>query len=224
MLNMSKEEIEAKVKELGPWFHNIELPYGIQTHPEQAHNPRQMWNWLLKLYPVDNLSGKHVLDIGCNAGWFIKRFEEAGADVIAFDNNKEDVRRAQFIIDLFELKAKVTEEDIEQYRHYLLNDLVFFAGVLYHVENPLRALKSVFDAVKPEGHVIIETACSTMSGSVVEYRNYEGAYLNRWLPSREAIRNMIAETGGEIIMELKWQTCTIPSHGDRVLILAKKAG
>src|SRR5688572_12922414 len=64
------EKIEKRVRELGTWFHNMNLR-GVQTAPNHflGDYPTVKWLGFADAVPKD-LTGKSVLDIGCNAGFY----------------------------------------------------------------------------------------------------------------------------------------------------------
>ncbi|HEX2150782.1 MAG TPA: TIGR04290 family methyltransferase, partial [Stellaceae bacterium] len=66
----SPDRLRREIAALGPWFHNIDLG-GIQTAPEHflGDYPRFKFATFAEALPPD-LSGKTVLDIGCNAGFY----------------------------------------------------------------------------------------------------------------------------------------------------------
>src|SRR4051812_8688910 len=65
----SPEEIERRIRELGDWFHNMNLG-GVLTAPDHflGDYPNTKWREFADSIPSD-LTGKNVLDIGCNAGF-----------------------------------------------------------------------------------------------------------------------------------------------------------
>ena len=65
---LSPEEIKRRAQALGPWFHNLDLN-GVRTAPEHflGDYPAVKWKSFADAIPKD-LSGKSVLDIGCNGG------------------------------------------------------------------------------------------------------------------------------------------------------------
>jgi len=67
---MSSTALKQRIEELGPWFHNIELE-GVSTAPDHflGNYPSIKWRKFAHAIPAD-LSGKSVLDIGCNAGFY----------------------------------------------------------------------------------------------------------------------------------------------------------
>ena len=73
------ERIEERARALGPWFHNMELR-GVRTAPEHflGDYPRVKWQRFQDALPAD-LTGKTVLDIGCNAGFYSMEMKRRGA-------------------------------------------------------------------------------------------------------------------------------------------------
>lgn len=64
------QELQAKIRELEPWFHNLDLR-GVRTAP---HHPlgnflNELWAVVEPAFPAD-MTGATVLDIGCNAGFY----------------------------------------------------------------------------------------------------------------------------------------------------------
>ena len=66
----TQEMIRARVRELGDWFHNMNLE-GVETAPDHflGDYPAVKWKAFSHVIPKD-LSGKSVLDVGCNAGFY----------------------------------------------------------------------------------------------------------------------------------------------------------
>ncbi|SRR5258705_5671146 len=76
---LNEKSIERRISALGPWFHNICLG-GIQTAPEHflGDYPRVKFESFREAIPLD-LTGKTVLDIGCNAGFYSFEMKRRGA-------------------------------------------------------------------------------------------------------------------------------------------------
>lgn len=62
------ESLEDRIRALGPWFHNLRI-HGIETAPDHflGDYPQIKFAGFRDAIPGD-LTGKSVLDIGCNAG------------------------------------------------------------------------------------------------------------------------------------------------------------
>src|SRR3954462_7212000 len=90
------ELIREKIQELCPWFHNMDLG-GIQTAPEHflGDYPAVKWNRFSHAVPSD-LSGKTVLDIGCNAGFYSLEMKRRGARrVLGIDSDERYLAQAR---------------------------------------------------------------------------------------------------------------------------------
>lgn len=147
--SLTQDQIRERVAALGQWFHNIELG-GVQTAPDHflGDYPQVKWRRFAAAIPAD-LSGRSVLDVGCNAGFYSIQMKKRGADrVVAIDTDEKYLDQARFA-------AKVSGTEIEfrnlsVYRVAELRekfDLVLFMGVLYHLRHPLLALDLLHEHV-----------------------------------------------------------------------------
>lgn len=139
---LTPEQIRERVEELRPWFHNLDLK-GVQTAPDHflGDYPNIKWRGFAHAIPRD-LTGKTVLDIGCNAGFYSMEMKRRGAArVVGVDSEELYLAQARFA-------AEVNGLDIE-YRNLSVYDVaalgekfdvVIFMGVLYHLRHPLLAL------------------------------------------------------------------------------------
>ncbi|TIS05474.1 MAG: DUF1698 domain-containing protein, partial [Mesorhizobium sp.] len=110
--------------------------------------PLVKWQKFADAIPAD-LSGKSVLDIGCNAGFYSIEMKKRGADrVLGIDFDVDYLTQARFA-------AEIAECDIEfrQLSVYDVGalsetfDIVLFMGVLYHLRHPLLALDLIREHV-----------------------------------------------------------------------------
>ena len=140
--SLTQDQIRQRVAELGQWFHNLDLG-GVKTAPNHflGDYPDVKWKRFASAIPND-LTGKSVLDVGCNAGFYSIQMKRRGADrVVGIDTDEQYLEQARFA-------AKVSGAEIEfrnlsVYRVADLHeyfDLVLFMGVLYHLRHPLLAL------------------------------------------------------------------------------------
>jgi tRNA (mo5U34)-methyltransferase len=145
----STEQIAARVRALGPWFHNLNLR-GVATAPDHflGDYPMVKWRSFREAIPAD-LGGKTVLDIGCNAGFYSMEMKRRGAArVLGIDFDDDYLAQARFA-------AEVEGLDIEFQRLSVYDvgalderfDLVLFVGVLYHLRHPLLALDLIHEHV-----------------------------------------------------------------------------
>jgi tRNA (mo5U34)-methyltransferase len=144
---LSQDEIRQRVDALGPWFHNLDLN-GVPTAPTHflGDYPNVKWRRFANVIP-DNLQGKSVLDIGCNAGFYAMEMKRRGAErVLGLDSDEEYLEQAKFAADVNGLKIefrKLSAYDVGQLGEKF--DLVIFMGVLYHLRHPLLALDLIHE-------------------------------------------------------------------------------
>jgi len=143
----SSKEILRRIEELGkeaPWFHSIDLGYGIRTMQEPLPHLQNLWDRISKYIP-DDLSGKSVLDIGCNAGFFSIQAKRRNADyVLGIDRSDGFLKQAEFVRDILSLEIEYKKMSISQVRQ--LNrrfDIVLCLGVIYHCADPFSAARFV---------------------------------------------------------------------------------
>ena len=77
---MDKSELIKKIKDLGPWHHRIEVEEGIFTEINKP-NPRGKWKVMESFLPED-LTGKTVLDLGGNEGFYSIQMKKRGASKV----------------------------------------------------------------------------------------------------------------------------------------------
>jgi len=101
ILTKNSKSLESSIKLLGPWFQQINLKQlktkdisgkplkTLQTNllsAEVLHNhPIWIWEQFKEDVP-ENLTGKKILDIACNDGFYSFEMAKRGATVIGFDN------------------------------------------------------------------------------------------------------------------------------------------
>ncbi len=142
MSALGRDEIARRVTALAPWFHNLDLG-GVPTAPDHflGDYPAIVWRLLAPALPAD-LSGRTVLDVGCNAGYFALELKRRGAArVVGIDWDPRYLAQAR-------LAAEVSGLELELHQLSVFDvarlgerfDVVIFMGVLYHLRHPLLAL------------------------------------------------------------------------------------
>jgi tRNA (mo5U34)-methyltransferase len=220
---LTREQIEAKVRALGEWFHNIDLG-GVLTAPHHflGDYPRTKWRRFEHAIPAD-LRGKTVLDIGCNAGFYAIEMKRRGAErVVGIDSDAGYLEQARFAAAVSGVEIELREMSVYEVGKLRERfDLVLFMGVLYHLRHPLLALDLLND------HVVGDTLVfqSMLRGSpepmrlqedypfserevfdeppypklhFVEHR-YTGDPTNWWIPNRACAEAMLRSAGFEIV-------------------------
>jgi tRNA (mo5U34)-methyltransferase len=141
--DLTPREIQEQVERLGPWFHNMELG-GVRTAPHHflGDYPAMKFRNFAHAIPAD-LSGRSVLDVGCNAGFYSMEMKRRGAArVVGIDSEDLYLEQARFATSVNGMG------DIEFHKMSVYDvaalgekfDFVIFMGVLYHLRHPLLAL------------------------------------------------------------------------------------
>ncbi|MBW4620691.1 MAG: class I SAM-dependent methyltransferase [Cyanosarcina radialis HA8281-LM2] len=87
------------------------------------------------------------LDVGCGPGWFSQKLIDLGLSVTGIDGRLELVELARKRVE----KAQFYCGDLEsknQISSFSAADLVFCFGLLYHTENPFRAIRNLYALTK----------------------------------------------------------------------------
>src|SRR3954470_13346637 len=136
------ENIAEQVRALGLWFHNLDLR-GVQTAPNHflGNYPQNKWQSFAAAVPAD-LTGKSVLDIGCNAGFYSIEMKRRGAErVVGIDSDEQYLAQARFAAEVSGVSIELQQLSVYDVgRLGERFDLVLFMGVLYHLRHPLLAL------------------------------------------------------------------------------------
>ncbi len=220
-----QDVMRQRIEELGPWFHNLSLE-GIETAPQHflGDYPRIKFQHFRDAIPAD-LTGKSVLDIGCNAGFYSFEMKRRGAcRVLGIDTDEHYLKQARFA-------AEVTGADVEFRRMPVWDvgalgerfDVVIFMGVLYHLRHPLLALDLIHEHVAKD--MLLFQSMQRGSREIVELeedydfnadcpfdhpgypkmhfieRRYSHDETNWWVPNRACVEAMLRSSGFAIELQ-----------------------
>jgi tRNA (mo5U34)-methyltransferase len=163
-------DLPARIAELGPWFHNMELG-GVWTAPDHflGNYPHFKFERFAHALPAD-LTGKSVLDIGCNAGFYAMEMAKRGAArVVGIDSDPRYLAQAQLAADTLGFSDCIELRQIDVYDVGALGerfDVVVFMGVLYHLRHPLLALDLIHEHVA--GDLMVFQTLQRGSQDVIE--------------------------------------------------------
>jgi tRNA (mo5U34)-methyltransferase len=219
----STEQIETKIRELGEWFHNIEID-GVQTAPNHFLGDYPMIKWRRFAHAIsEDLSGKSVLDIGCNAGFYSLEMWRRGARrVLGIDSNSHYLAQARFVADV--AAAPIEFRQMSVYDVADLGekfDLVLFLGVLYHLRHPLLAIDLLREYVVNDLLVVqsmlrgsgedelLETDYHFSERAIFERpsfprmyfieKKYSGDPTNWWIPNGACLQAMLRSAGFDVV-------------------------
>lgn len=152
MMRAMTDRLAREIEGLGPWFHNLHLPGGLQTMPNHHFGdfPACKWAQFRDALPQD-LTGWSALDIGCNAGFYTFELARRGARVCGLDLNPHYLRQARWAANELGMAGQVEFLQAQIYdlaRSGRRFDLILFMGVFYHLRYPLLAL-DILGAMQP---------------------------------------------------------------------------
>jgi 2-polyprenyl-3-methyl-5-hydroxy-6-metoxy-1,4-benzoquinol methylase len=119
-----------------------------RTRPEWQRNFRDY----LRPHKVESLAGRLVLDVGAGSGRHSYEAHGLGARVVAVDIG-DAIHVARRNLPAAVVTVQADAEDLPF--HDAAFDLVMAIGVLHHLPDPRRALKSLARLVRPGGHIHI---------------------------------------------------------------------
>ncbi len=153
------EAAEARklVELLLPWRKGPFLLYGLEIDAEWRSDLK--WNRLERALPLGAISGRQVLDIGCNNGYYIFRLLDCGAKTVVGIDPVE-----RYVLQ-FELLAAAARErraavlplgidDLDLFKPEF--DLILCLGILYHRRDPEAALRMIRRTLAAGGTAVIE--------------------------------------------------------------------
>jgi tRNA (mo5U34)-methyltransferase len=220
---LSTDQIRARAQALGDWFHNIDLN-GVATAPDHFLNdyPNVKWRRFRHAIPED-LTGKSVLDIGCNAGFYSIEMKRRGAErVVGVDLDQRYLDQASFAAEVkgqeIEFRLLSVYDVAELGERF---DIVLFMGLFYHLRHPLLALDLIHDHVA--GDLLVYQSMQRGSSRVepvrADYDFFEQAHFNKpgfprmhfiehqyandwtnwWAPNAACSAAMLRSSGFEIL-------------------------
>ena len=227
-----------RVRDLGPWFHNLHLPDGTRTAPDHPLGDFPAFKWrLLAAHLPRDLRVWRALDVGCNAGFYSFELARRGADVRGLEPDPRYLAQARWAAERFDLPGTVRFEPRAVYDlaredgHY---DLIVFMGVFYHLRYPLLGLDIVarlarrllvFQSLEmpgadapPRAELGLHEREPLLHDGWPKMAFLEGRFAgdptNWWAPNRSAVLAMLRSSGLRVAAEA----------GDEIYVCAPAGG
>jgi tRNA (mo5U34)-methyltransferase len=224
-----QSDLEERIEALGPWFHNINLG-GVWTAPDHflGDYPGSKFRRFAPHLPGD-LTGKSVLDIGCNAGFYSVEMKKRGAArVLGIDSDERYLAQARLASEVLGFDQSVEFAKLDVYDVGAIGerfDLVIFMGVLYHLRHPLLALDLIrehvandlllFQSMQRGSKFVLDLKddyefketgiffeCSFPKLHFVE-KQYSHDWTNWWVPNRACAEAMLRSAGFSIERQIE---------------------
>ncbi len=163
------------------WFYPFRLPSGQVTMTydggalDAIHATRlAMLQQALRAEFGASIADCSVIDIACHQGWFSTQLAQMGArDVLAIDARAEHVADATLIRDALQLgNLRVQQSDVHALTPESTGqfDIVLMLGLIYHLENPVGALRTA--AALTRRVCLVETQIVPGLTGMVDYGSY----------------------------------------------------
>jgi tRNA (mo5U34)-methyltransferase len=221
---MSPEELRRRVEGVG-WYHTMDLGDGIITP-----GANDTYAYMSRIGMPADLTGKTVLDIGAWDGAYSFEAERRGAArVLATDHfcwsGPGWGTRAGFDLAREALGSRVEDRDIDlaelSDKTVGTFDIVLFLGVLYHLQDPLSALRRLAPVTREL--LILETVVDLLCVRRPAIAIYPGSELSNdatnWCGPNPAAVEALLRCAGFRSVRIIW-----PTGGQRLWQFAKAAG
>jgi len=221
------DQTVAQVGGVPVWRHRIPVGHGVSTPGTEDTEAE-----LARLGIPQDLTGRRVLDVGCSDGFYSFVCEQRGALVTAIDDQSSlladdegrnghtvaaALRSSQVdyrIADVHDLAAAEIDGPF---------DLILFVNVLYHLENPVQALRELARVARPGATLILKTYYRTDVRLWVRGRclgfdlsrqprwwffpgtELGGDPTNWWAPNRAGLGALLEATGWSYRFTGRWR-------------------
>jgi tRNA (mo5U34)-methyltransferase len=178
----------------------------------QRFNERRM-KMLDRLIPwlVREKRLESCLDAGCGIGFFSDYLSRSGLSTVAFDGREENIAEARRRFPGIEFHVNDVESDeVEKLGKF---DLVLCFGLLYHLENPLRAIRNLESMTQKV--LILESMITPVSKPVATLvdegiENDLSLRCVAFVPSESCIVKMLYYAGFKRV----YRIVALPDHED----------
>jgi tRNA (mo5U34)-methyltransferase len=155
---LSQNETKEKLLKYDNWFYEFKFSNGAKTDvscdiTRRIHQTRaeMIFPFLDQMFQR-NWDEARCLDIASHQGWFAFQLALRKAhEVLGLDIRDEHIEMASLIKELSNLnsinfkKENLYNVTIEKYGKF---EITFFLGILYHLDNPLEALRKIYNVTK----------------------------------------------------------------------------
>jgi len=159
-----------------------------------------------------------VLDVGCWTGGTSLLLAAMGCKVMAIEEAVQYSDVVSYLAKVFQVPNLLTlPNSIYDEGRFAENyDMVLCAGVLYHVTDPVRALRIMFERLADGGKLLLETAIRQGGGRLLAYCGPQQPGYRWFLPTMDALIAMLVDVG---FTELDYR---LRADGSRAMVVATR--
>lgn len=189
-------EVYKSMREFMPWRKGPFQVFGIDIDSEWRSERK--WNRLTAALP--DLENKVIADIGCSNGYYMFKMAQFKPRMVlglepyiqhyfAFKTLNSLAGQQNLFIEPFGV------EDIPLFPNSF--DVIFLMGIIYHRISPVEMLKEISEAMRPGGHLILESQAIPGEDSIAlfpekTYAKVPGTY---FVPTRLCLYNWLLRAG-----------------------------
>jgi len=166
---LSDDQIREEFAKYDFWHYSYEFEGGLSfpiryENSRAVINPQRARQRFMHFFPHlvalqgGSLRGKRVLDIACNSGFWSIQCALLGAEVVGFDGRPELIQQAELIksiVGVPNVEFKVLDFWDMSSQALGTFDIVLNLGILYHLTNPLEALRLTKSMARK--HIVLDT-------------------------------------------------------------------
>ncbi len=187
---ITQTEIKKVLKTHSEWYQDIEFGKHLITYTQSHRKFGNIFHFIKNLFSIQRrknktvfaalpeLTGRKVLDIGCNSGLYSCYASMRGADfVMGIDMDQHRIQQANIVKDIFLKQGRIRKEVVFRQANIqasldLLNgfDTMFACCMLYHIGDTSLLKKQI----KQSRISMILIQCNTARGEMIGDKNRIG--------------------------------------------------
>jgi 2-polyprenyl-3-methyl-5-hydroxy-6-metoxy-1,4-benzoquinol methylase len=155
------------------WGHNHKFDREIEVRGRMGDRHLSLWAQFKVGFELcdEYFEGKKALDIGCWTGGTTLSLAMLGASSIDAVEEVAKYRNASALLcnQIYSLNVGFQNDNLYSLRSVQEFDLVYFPGVIYHLSDPVLALRRLYNALAIGGEILVETMAITSDDPVARF-------------------------------------------------------
>jgi SAM-dependent methyltransferase len=208
---MSAAELSSELKKHEPWRIGISFSNGVSTKDFETMEPfsdipLQKLKMIMEHGGESWFHNKTVLDVGSNIGYnSITLANRFNCEVVGLEVSPVNIERAELIASWCNAKVKFILDSAVTFSRPDTFDLILHLGTLYHLPDPVLALKNAAKNLKSGGRIYIESAVyhGEDENACRFIHGFGGDKTNYWALSPSVIRAILEDNGLSEVTQIK---------------------
>ena len=193
------------------WGHNHDFG-NFELKGRMANRHIDLFYYFKEFFNIDYeyYNNKKVIDIGCWTGGVEFVLNSLSANITAIEEVNKYANATRWLMNAFDIKnVEVVNKslfDLNDEDYYDKYNVVFYAGVIYHVTDPLLSLRILYNTLEIGGIILVESAglessdniCRYEGGSFFHHGDKEKKNRGGWnwfIPSASTLKLMMENAG-----------------------------